>query len=449
MNYSKSVKEIIEELKKKDVRFVRTLYIDLDSIIRGRVSPIDNFEDDAEHGLTLAEVMQSAFSLTDELIEESIYDAVGEVRLIPDINTIKVMSWVPGHAMVIGEQYRPDGKPFEVDPRPKLRELLNNVKYKVLIGYEPEFYVFKRVNDKLEPFDRHLCFSTVGMNAFAEFLSRLQNALSEMGIELAHYYPEYGPGQHEISIKPSDPVNASDNLIMVREAVKGIAQGMGLIASFMPKPSESLPGSGLHIHISLWHDGTNVFYSEKDKYKLSDEAYWFIGGILRHLDALLAFTAPTVNSYKRLLPSRWASAYACWGPENREAAIRIPLPPKGKEVKSIHIEFKPADNTMQPYLAVGSIIMAGLRGIEQKIEPPEPCLIDPAKVNDEEREKRGWHRYPENLLDALRALQRDSLFREVWGDALINEYIKLKMHQWYSYHNHVSDWEREKLLEAF
>ncbi len=453
MNSNKNIREVIEGLKRKGVRFVRVLYIDLDSIIRGRVSPIDNFEDDVEHGLTLAEVMQSAFTLTDELVEGSIYDAVGEVRLIPDIDTIRVINWVPGHAMVIGEQYKSDGRPFEVDPRPRLRELLNSMSYRVLVGYEPEFYVFRRINDKLEPpLDKHLCFSTTGMNAFAEFLNRLQGALNEMGIELVHYYPEYGPGQHEISIKPSDPVKASDNLIMVREAVKGgIAQGMGLIASFMPKPSESLPGSGLHIHISLWRDNTNIFYSEKDKYRLSDEAYWFIGGILKHLDALLAFTAPTVNSYKRLLPSRWASAYACWGgPENREAAIRIPLPPpKGKDVEFIHLEFKPADNTMQPYLAVGSIIMAGLKGIEQKIEPPEPCLVDPAKLSDEEREKRGWRRYPENLLDALRALQRDSLFREVWGDTLINEYVKLKMHQWYSYHNHVSDWEREKFLEVF
>ena len=449
MNAPENTKEIIEDLKKKGISFIRTLYIDLDNVIRGRVSPIEKFEEDLKHGLTLAEVMQSAFSLTDTLVTTSIYDPVGEVRLIPDINTLSIITWAPGHAMVIGEQYRSDGRPFEVDPRPKLRELLKNVKYNVLVGYEPEFYLFKRVGERLEVFDKHLCFATSGMNAIAEFLGRLREALRVMGVGIEHYYPEYGPGQHEISIAPSDPVTSSDNLIKLREAVRGVAQSMGLVASFMPKPSHTLPGSGLHIHISLWRDGVNIFYSETDRYNLSDEAYWFIGGILKHINALLAFTAPTVNSYKRLLPRRWASAYACWGPENREAAIRIPLPPKGKEKSSIHLEIKFADPTAQPYLAIGSLLAAGLSGIQQKIEPGEPCLVDPASVSEEEREKRGWHRYPENLLDALRALQRDSFFKEVWGDTMINEYIKLKMHQWYSYHEHVSDWEREKLLEVF
>ncbi|MEM0235809.1 glutamine synthetase family protein [Thermofilum sp.] len=449
MSDLKTPKKIVEELRRRGVKYVRTLYVDLDSVIRGRVSPIDVFEEDVEHGLTLAEVMQSAFTLTDVLVPTSIYDPVGEVRLIPDINTIGIATWAPGHAMVIGEQYKADGTPFEVDPRPKLRSILNKVKYQIFVGYEPEFYLFKRIDGKLETFDRHLCFATTGMNAFSEFLSKLQEALRTMNIEIAHYYPEYGPGQHEISLKPYDPVKASDALIMTREAVRGIAQNMGLIASFMPKPSETLPGSGLHIHVSLWRDDTNIFYSDTDKYHLSDEAYWFIGGILKHIDALLAFTAPTVNSYKRLLPRRWASAYACWGPENREAAIRIPLPPKGRKSEAIHLEIKFADNTIQPYLAIGSIIAAGIKGIEQKIEPTEPCLVDPAMLSDEEREKRGWYRYPENLLDALRALQRDTFFKEVWGDILIEEYIKLKVHQWYSYHNHVSDWEREKLLEVF
>jgi len=443
------VRELVRKLKEKGIRFVRVLYIDLDSVIRGRVTTIEKFEREVEEGLTLAEVMQSAFTLTDKLVTTSRYDAVGEVLLIPDVSTLRVAPWAPGHAMVIGEQYRADGKPFEVDPRPRLREIIARSKYDILVGYEPEFYLFRKAGGKLEPFDKHLCFATSGMNAAVEFISRLRDALEAMDIEIVHYYPEYGPGQHEVSLKPYDPVRASDALIMFREAVRGIAQSMGLIASFMPKPSEDLPGSGLHIHISLWRDGVNIFYSDKDKYGLSDEAYWFIGGVLKHISALLAFTAPTVNSYKRLLPSRWASAYACWGPENREAAIRVPLPTRGRREEFTNLEIKFADNTIQPYLAIGSIIAAGLKGIEEKIEPTEPCLIDPAQLSEEEREKRGWFRYPENLLDALRALQKDTFFREVWGDVLIDEYIKLKMHQWYSYHNHVSDWERENLLEVF
>jgi len=445
----KGSKLVLEELKSKGVKFVRVLYIDLDSMIRGRITPIEEFEKEAEEGLTLAMVMQSAFSFTDELIIGSRYTPVGEVRLLPDLSTIKFVPWSPEHVMVIGEQYHADGKPFEVDPRPKLREILAKIRYNVLVGYEPEFYLFRREEGRIEPFDRHLCFSTVGMNAMASFLDELKKALDLIGVKIVHYYPEYGPSQHEVSLEASHPLEASDNFIMFREAVKGIAQRMGIIASFMPKPSGNLPGSGLHIHISLWRDGVNIFYSDTDKYHLSDEAYWFIGGVLKHIRALLAFTAPTVNSYKRLLPSHWASAYTCWGPLNREAAIRIPLSPKGRDREFMHLELKFADNTLQPYLSIGSIIAAGIKGIEEKIEPPEPCLVDPGRVSEEEREKHGWRRYPENLLDAIRELQRDTFFREVWGDVLIDEYIKLKMHQWRSYHDHVSDWEKEKLLEAF
>ncbi len=448
--YSEEVIEkVLECAKKENIKMVRVLYVDLDSVIRGRVVQIEDLESKIRHGLTLAIVMQSAFALTDELVTTSRYTAVGEVRLMPDPTTFKVTPWAPHQAMMIADQYTADGKPFEVDPRPKLKEMLKNTKYQILVGFEPEFYLFRRTEKGIEPFERSLCFSTTGMNTASQFILELRETLLKMGIRIEHYYPEYGPGQHEVSLKAADPLTACDDYIAFREAVRGIAQKYGLVASFMPKPSETLPGSGLHLHISLWRDGVNIFYSDKDKYGLSDEAYWFIGGVLKHIKALLAFTAPTVNSYKRLLPRRWASAYACWGPGNREAAIRVPLPPKGKEATFMHLELKFADPTLQPYLAIGSIIAAGLEGIEKKIEPTEPCLVDPATLSDEEREKRGWVRYPENLLDALRELQKDTFFREVWGDILIDEYIKLKLHQWYSYHNHVSDWEREKLLEVF
>lgn len=444
------VEEIKELIKKHNIKFIRYLYIDLDNVVRGRISVAENFESDAKTGLTLASVMQSGFTLFDQLVPDTVFGAVGEVRMIPDLKTFKPISWLNGVAQVICDQYTSESKIFDVDPRPKLKKFLANLDYEVLIGVEPEFYLFRKTETgELTPYDKHLCFATTGMNLTHSFMAELKECLKKMGIEMDHYYPEYGMNQHEVSLKPADPVKAADDLITFREAVKGLSSKYGLVASFMPKISDTLPGSGLHLHVSLWKNGENIFYSETDKYHLSDEAYYFMGGILHHLKALIAITAASVNSYKRLIPHNWASAYKCWGPENREAAVRIPLPFHGAEKQTTRFEMKFVDATAQPYLAIGSIIAAGMDGIEKKMDPGDPCETDPYFLSYKERTKKGWERYPETLLDAIRELDKSSFFRKMWGDLLIDEYVKLKKFQWNTYYLKVSDWEKKVFFEAF
>jgi len=444
-----NIEIIKEKIKENNIKFIRYLYIDLDNVIRGRVSNADNLDLDLKGGITLAAIMQSGFSLMDLVSPETVYGPVGEVKLIPDINTFVILPYAEGTAAMIVDQYVND-KPHEVDPRSKLKEYLRKSEYTFKVGFEPEFYILKKTgSSKIEFFDTHLCFSTSGMNATYELLKEITVSLEKQGINIEHYYPEYGSSQHEISLKPYEAIKSADSLIYFRETLRGILSKHNLYASFMPKPSEKIPGTGLHTHISVWKNGKNIFYSEKDKYKLSDEAYYFIGGILKHLKEIIGITAASVNSYKRLKPNSWASAFICWGPENREAAIRIPKPVKDKEQESIRLELKFVDATSNPYLAVGSIIAAGMDGIKNKIEPTEPCLENPSIYPLKVREEKGWHRYPENLLDAIREVERSNFLREFWGDMLISEYVKLKKFQWEQYYNYVTDWERQVFLEVY
>lgn len=450
--YSQDIDEIIKMAESADVRLLRLLYIDLDNIIRGHEAVVDKekLRDELIGGMAYVAIMQSGFTLFDTVTPGTIYGPQGEVRLIPDLRTFRILPYAKNTAQVIGDFMTPDLKPFEVDPRPLLKEFLSRIDYKIMIGIEPELYFFKRESlPSLKPMDKHLCFSTTGMNEAEDIVLDVIEYANNMNLPLYHYYPEYGSGQHEFSLRPLEALDAADAIVMFRELIKAVARKHGVIASFMPKPSNDLPGSGFHIHVSLWKDGINLFYDEKDEYLLSDLAYHFIGGILEHLEPLMAITAASVNSYKRLLPHNWASAYKCWGPQNREAAIRIPLPSKDSPEKSIHLELKFVDATAQPYLMVGSIIAAGLDGIKRKLEPGEPCLVDPASLSDSEREERGWSRYPESLIDAVRALEKDTFFRSIWGDTLIDEYIKIKKYHWYLYHNTVTDLERKYLLEAY
>ncbi len=349
-----------------------------------------NAKSDLVSGVTYVACMQSAFGALDLLTPDSKYGCVGELKHIPDLDTFRIVPYAEKTAMVIGDFYTKDMKIFEADPRPILKKKLGELDFDVMASFETEFYLF---NQDLKPFDDSLCFATSAMNAGNEFALKVKEYLELQNVHVEHFYPEYGPGQYEIAVEPSMGIRAADNQVILRETVRGTAQNLGLVASFMPKPSNELPGSGVHIHISLWKDGENVF---SDGNGLSDTAYYFIGGVLRHMKALLAFTASTVNSYKRILPHNWASAYTCYGFENREAAIRIPLPIHNKERETTHLEIKPVDGCSNPYLVLGSIIAAGIDGIKKKIDPGDPVEKDPADMSEAERDKYGVERFPQS-----------------------------------------------------
>ncbi len=238
-------------------------------------------------------------------------------------------------------------------------------------------------------------------------------ALEAQGLEVEHYYPELGHGQHELSIRHADALRAADNHVLYRETVRGVAFRHGLWASLAPKPIPDQAGNGTHLHASLTDllpdgapGGRNAFADPADRYGLSQVGYHFIGGLLAHLPALVALSCASVNSYRRLAPQMWASAYTCYGMDNREAAIRICSPLRGDPGSSVNLELKPSDSSANPYLALGAFIYAGLDGIRGKLDPGEAVNVDPATLTDSERAASGAHRLPASLAAALDALSR-------------------------------------------
>ncbi|MGH7342407.1 MAG: glutamine synthetase family protein, partial [Candidatus Rokuibacteriota bacterium] len=226
----------------------------------------------------------------------------------------------------------------------------------------------------------------------------------------------------------ADAMRAADNQITVRETARGVAFRHGLYASFAPKPFPEEAGNGAHIHFSLWREAaqTNAFHDAGGRHGLSDVALAFIGGVLHHLPALLALTAATVNSYRRLQPRFWCSAYSAWGPDNKEAAIRLPSPARANPMESTNFELKPADPSANPYLALGGLLAAGLDGIANKRDPGDPTLVDPDTLSDAERQRRGIRRLPKTLGESLDALERDEVLRDALGEPLAREYLIVK-----------------------
>ncbi|MEE9197184.1 MAG: glutamine synthetase, partial [bacterium] len=282
------------------------------------------------------------------------------------------------------------------------------------------------------PFDQSLCFSSIGMDEAEPIIQDIIEALGRQGVQVEKYFPELGPGQQEIPVHHAPALRAADNQIVFRETVRGVARAHGLWATFAPKPFADLAGNGCHIHLSAWDEAgeRNLFFDGEDPNRLSRHGYHFIGGVLAHLPALVALTAPSVNSYRRLQPQTWASAFTCYGPDNREAAVRIVSPYWGREMESVHIELKCSDPSNNPYIALGGMLAAGLDGIEKEIEPGEALMVDPARLSEEERESRGIRRLPTTLEEAIGELERDEVLCEAMGPVLAKEYLIVKRAVW-------------------
>ena len=446
----KTKQGILGEVKEKDIELIRFVYTDNDGVIRSYATTADELESDLESGHSYS-IAMPFFSALDTLVPETRFGCMGEISAVPDPDTFRILPFVPNTAMVICDFLnKSDHSSCGLCARLLLKACLSDLEYDVKAAFENEFYLLvRREEGTYAPFDKSRCFATSGMNAHHDIVIEMIRALRAQGLKVEKYYPEYGQGQVEIVYRYDDALNAADNQIFFRETIRGVAQKHGIVASFMPKPFQKLAGSGSHLHLSLFKDGKNLFYDPDGQYGLSQMAKHFIGGILKHLKAICAFTTATVNSYKRLVPHNWASAYVCYGFDNREAAVRVIAGMKGREAVSFNIEIKPVDGSCNPYLAILATLAAGIDGINNKIDPGQPALIDPHDMREEQRREMGISRLPETLIEAVDALTADLFYKDVLGEVFWDEYIKLKQFAWTQYIQHVSEWEMEKYVEAF
>ncbi len=426
----REVRRILRQCKSAKIQLVRFLYCGNDGVIRGKACHSQFLDSYLRSGIGLTVAMQS-FNMLDQLVPEGSFGPVGEIRLVPDPETFAVLPYAPKSARLLCDMVTLEGDPWEACPRTFLKRMIERageMGYVSKAAFENEFTLARREGDRYVPLDRSPCFSTIGMDSAAPVMVDVIEALRAQSVYPEQYYAELGPGQQELPVRFADALRAADNQITVRETARGVALSHGLLASFAPKPFPDQAGNGSHIHFSLWRikDGENDFYDPKGRFGLSEAGYAFIGGVLAHLPALVALTAPSVNSYRRLQPRFWSSAYTAWGPDNREAAIRIPSTRRGLEMQSTNLELKPCDPSNNPYLALGGLLAAGLDGMERKLDPGEPTLVDPDTLAEGERTRRGIRRLPTSLSEALDALERDEVLRAALGKVLAKEYLAVK-----------------------
>lgn len=384
-------------------------------------------------------------------IEES------DMRLVPDPDTFAVFPWTLNSeikiARFICDVYTNGNTPFSGDPRFILKKAIKEVEaeeFKMQNGVEEEFFLFKLSKDGIpttELVNKGSYFDMLPEDIGERTKSLIAKNLEDMGFEIEAAHHEVSPSQYEIDFEYSDPLTTADRIITFKIVAKTIALMNGLYASFLPKPIFGINGSGAHTNVSLTDlKGKNVFYDPEKETYLSETALFFIGGVLKHIDAITAITNPLINSYKRIVPGFEAPVYVSWAAINRSSLIRIPQSgEKGKR-----IEIRNPDPTSNPYLALAVILKAGVDGIKNKILPPEPVNgINIFELSHEEKLRRGIRTLPSTLKDAIEALKKDALILEVLGEHASKKYIEAKEKEWEEYRISVTDWEIRNYLADY
>jgi glutamine synthetase len=433
-------------LAKNQVKSVLAQFVDIHGTAKAKAVPVAHFEDILNAGAGFA-----GFAVWGLGIEPHgpDYMAVG------DIDTLSLVPWQPGYARIVCDGHV-HGKPWDYDARVTLKKQISRLAAQGLTfmtGLEPEFSLLKRsVSGRIEPCEdsdtlAKPCYDYKGLSRSRAFLDRLVESLLAVGIDVYQVDHEDANGQFEINYTYEDCLTSCDHYIYFKMAAAEIASEMGLICSFMPKPFANRPGNGMHMHMSLSDGKKNLFQDKKDKrgLELSPMAYHFLGGLLKHGPALAAICAPTVNSYKRLVVGRsltgatWAPAYISYGDNNRSSMVRVP---------GGRLELRLPDGACNPYLATAAVIAAGMDGIAHKLDPGEPHNVNLYELSDAELKKQKIGILPQNLHEALTALEKDKVIRDALGP-VADEFLKLKHMEWVEYMRHVSEWEIDSYLEFF
>jgi glutamine synthetase len=427
--------EVTARARAAGISLVWFLYADHGGIIRGKSVSAQMLATRMVTGIGHTVAMM-AMSMLDQLQPVEGMGPVGEVRIMPDPATFAPLPYAPGAGVMVADLVQPGGHPWDGCARTYLKQAIAELAgqgYTLTAAFEPEFTLGRRFADpaggpdRLVPIDDSLCYSATGFHLAHDYAQALAAALGGQGLQVEHYYPELGHGQQEMTLRHGPALRAADNHLLYRETVRGVAFRQGLWASLAPKPIPDQAGNGAHLHLSLRDAaGQAVFYDPGDDYRLSQIGYWFIGGLLAHLPALLALTCGSVNSYRRLAPQTWSSAYTVFGMDNREAAVRICSPMLDDPAASVNLELKPSDSSANPYLSLGACIYAGLDGIRRKLDPGEAVNVDPATFTEAQRRARGAHRLPATLDEALTALTADELLMDSLGDLRRRAYLAVK-----------------------
>lgn len=437
--YSKD--DIMRMAREQGVRFIRLQFTDIFGMMKNVSIPVSQLEK-----ALAGEMMFDGSSIDGFVrIEES------DMLLKPDYNTWGIMPHNLETARMICDVYTSDEKPFTGDPRYVLRRALNyaaELGYTMNIGPEAEFFLFNTDEHgvpTLETHDKAAYFDLAPVDLGESARREMVLDLESMGFEVEASHHECAPGQHEIDFKYAEALTAADHVQTFKLIVRLTARRHGLHATFMPKPIFGIAGSGMHVNQSLFKDGKNVFDDPNGERGLSQEAYYYLGGLLKHVKAITAITNPTVNSYKRLVSGYEAPVYIAWAGQNRSPLVRVPA----KRGASTRVELRSPDPTCNPYLSFAVMLMAGLDGIKNKIAPPSPVECNIYHLNEQERQALSLDMLPGSLQEALDELQKDELLQEALGEHVMQRFHTAKMLEWEDYRSNVSQWEVDHYLSRF
>jgi len=440
------VKEILEQAKKDEIKFVTLQFTDLLGVVKEIIIPVEELQGALTDGVWFDGSSIEGFAR----IQES------DLFLKPDMATYAVVPWLTEDgrtARLICDIYRPDGKPFQGDPRFILKQAAAEAKkqgFAYNVGPEPEFYLFKTDSQKrTSPIDYGGYFDLSSHEGY-KVIKNIIAALENFGIKVEASHHEVGMGQYEIDFHYGHCLDIADKVLTLKYCAKKIAQLHNLHATFMAKPVMAKPGSGMHVHQSLFDikAKANAFHDKDHKYNLSRIAYNFIAGQIKHINAMCAILCPTVNSYKRLVSGFEAPVYVTWAAMNRSALLRVPKWFKTKQ-EAARIEIRCPDPACNPYLAFAVMLRAGLDGIKNNLQPPEPVEENIYELDGESLLQKNIDLLPTSLAEALGALKEDKVLQETLGKHLFERYIDVKTKEWDEFKKQVTNWEIDTYLDTF
>jgi glutamine synthetase len=432
---------VLKTAKEHDVKFIRLWFTDILGMLKSFAITVEELEGALEDGMGFDGSSIEGFARIDE----------SDMVALPDPDTFQLVPWRPTEHHAVARMFcdilRPGGEPFEGDPRYVLKKNLKraaNMGYTFYVGPELEYFYFKD-STGTEMLDAGGYFDMTTMDAATDLRRETVLNLEELGIGIEYSHHEVAPSQHEIDMRYTDALTMADNVMTYRLVVKQIALQHGVYATFMPKPVFGINGSGMHVHQSLFKEGKNAFFDPKDSYHLSQTAKSYIAGLLKHAPALTSVTNQWVNSYKRLVPGYEAPVYLSWARRNRSDLIRVPEYKPGKE-NATRVEFRSPDPACNPYLAFSVMLAAGLDGIENGYQAPEPIEENVYEMSEVERQKRGIGTLPPDLLEAIQLTEKSDIVRKSLGDHVFQAFITNKKIEWNQYRAQVTEYELKKYL---
>jgi len=436
---------VLRTVEERGVRLIRLWFTDvLGNLKSFAISPAE-LENALEDGMTFDGSSIDGFSRVQE----------SDVLAVPDANTFVMLPWADAkapEARVFCDIHNLDGSPFGGDPRQVLRRNLQRAQklgLDFLIAPDIEFFYFAppEPGQAPRPLDEASFFDLTTTDVTGTLRKETIRTLETMSIPVEYSFHEDAPSQHEIDLRHTDALTMADSVMTFRLVVKEVAAAQGVHATFMPKPLEGVQGSGMHLHLSLFDNEGNAFYSADDAYNLSDTAKKFMAGLLFHASEITAITNQTVNSYKRLVPGFEAPVHVSWARNNRSGLIRVPVPKRANPLAT-RIEYRSPDPACNPYLAFSVILAAGLRGVEQGYELPAEADANLFEMGDDALHKLGIDQLPQSLSDALRVMESSSLVHEALGEHIFEWFLRNKRSEWRGYKTQVTPFELNRYLRS-